>query len=689
MAFDSFQEENSVIAKAEAFLASEPTPQACRAAYLELFRSYKRLFKIERRVLRFSDRNERQLLTLSRSLQHAKQVADAANRSKSHFLANMSHEIRTPMNAIIGFSDLALAMDSPPQVQDYLRKIGNASHSLLQIINDILDFSKIEAGKLTLEPVDFVLQDLFAHLHDLFHDKAAQQGLELVFVPSRVTRLRLTGDVLRLEQILLNLLGNALKFTHRGRVEVRVKLLEKSTPLKVQFAVRDTGIGIHPDALQRLFQPFEQADGSTTRRYGGTGLGLAICKRLTELMGGEIWAESQVGEGSLFCFTVCFTRTARSSTPPVSPPPDCTTFSDPRHMACQIGGAQVLLVEDNPLNQQVAEGILRSIGLLVETVADGREVLRRLELATYDCVLMDIQMPGMDGYETARLIRADARFASLPIIAMTAHAMAGDREKSLAAGMNDHVVKPINRSLLFATLLKWIVPKRRPRPVLYTLLERHPSSLAPAVAGIEVEEVLERLGHDRALLQNLLSEFRRDYASSAEQMRMALTGQREGDQQSAQVLAHTIKGIAGNLAARRLATAARELERAIETQQSEQWPALLEAFSQALAEVITGIDTLQETSKEPQDIESLAVDKLDRAAILPVMQSLLERLAAANARSLERLEQLAPLLSAVSGPARLCWQDLEEQVNRFAFPEAIQSLHRLAEMLGVELIEND
>ncbi|MEO5339055.1 MAG: ATP-binding protein [Magnetococcus sp. MYC-9] len=688
MAFDSLQEENTVIARAEALLAGEPGVQEFRAAYLDLLKAYKRLLRTERRVLRFSDRNERQLLTISQSLQRAKQSAELANRSKSVFLANMSHEIRTPMNAVIGLTDLALASNPSPGMADYLRKIGHASHALLRIINDILDFSKIEAGKMALEPVDFVLHELLVHVRDLLQPKADEQGLALRFVGSRECRARLSGDALRLEQILINLVGNALKFTRRGRVEVEVTTVEKGDPLLVQFAVRDTGIGIHPAQLERLFQPFEQADGSTARKYGGTGLGLAICRRLVEMMGGEIWAESREGSGSTFYFTTRLLRAAHKSRRSKSVQACLAEWQpqEPATITRQIGGARLLLVEDNRLNQQVAVGILQGVGLLVECVTTGREAIRLAQTLAYDGVLMDIQMPDMDGYETTRLMRADERLQRLPIIAMTAHAMAGDREKSLAAGMNDHVVKPINRQQLFATLIKWIAPKQRPRPVLYTLLAddkpSNPLFIHP-IRGMDMEAAMQRFGHSPQLLRTILWELHRDYADAGQEIAAVLVGRRQSDHERARRLVHSIKGIAGNLSAKTLFAVASDLELAIQEQRCAEWPALLDRFNRALRELMAGIGRCKRAEEEAmggRDVSRL----VDLAAAVPVMRVLFDLMQKADARSQKVFDELKPLLAGVDGEARSCLRELEEQVGRFDFPEAVMSLGRLAGVLGVD-----
>ena len=387
-------------------------------------------------------------------LEGAQRAAEAATRAKSEFLANMSHEIRTPMNAILGMSYLALQGPLEARQRNYVEKVHGAAESLLRIINDILDFSKIEAGKLEIESADFALGDVLDQLANLLGVAAEEKGLQLLFELPPDLPTALVGDASRLGQILLNLGNNALKFTERGRVTVAVALVER-TPERatLRFEVRDTGIGMTAQACERLFQPFTQADASTSRRYGGTGLGLAICRHLVERMGGTIGVDSQPGQGSSFHFTLPFGLQPQGS--PAAP-------SGGRQDARQnpragLAGTRVLLVEDNVLNQELACDLLEGAGIEVAVAADGRQALDALERERYDAVLMDCQMPVMDGYEATRALRQRAELKDLPVIAMTANAMAGDREKVIAAGMNDHVAKPIHVDELFAALARWVV----------------------------------------------------------------------------------------------------------------------------------------------------------------------------------------------------------------------------------------
>jgi CheY-like chemotaxis protein len=380
----------------------------------------------------------------------------------------MSHEIRTPMNAIIGMSALALSSTDLTQRQrNYIEKVNVSAVNLLRILNDILDVSKIEAGMMTIELGNFRLDALVSHLAGAMQSKAAEKNIELTFDIAPEVPMALVGDSLRLGQVLLNLVGNALKFTSRGAVAVSVELEEKGNTPGLQedesmlhFRVADTGIGMSPQTLESLFEPFTQADTSTARTYGGTGLGLTISKNLTELMGGRIWVESEAGRGSTFHFTARLRRQPAGADSTAGAPFGAHAADLPDTSTLQ--GARVLLVEDNEINQELASELLTLAGVEVDVASDGQQAIDKLNANRYDAVLMDCQMPVMDGYTAAILLRKDPRFATLPIIAMTANAMSTDIQAALDAGMNDHIAKPIDVADMFTVLLSWIV--RQPTP---------------------------------------------------------------------------------------------------------------------------------------------------------------------------------------------------------------------------------
>lgn len=390
----------------------------------------------------------------------AKEAAEAASRTKSTFLANMSHEIRTPMNAILGLAYLALRQDLPDAQHETFRRIHTAATGLLGIINDILDFSKIEARKLKLEAESFSLMEELRTINEIIRVRAQEKGIDLsCHVDPHVTRVeRLVGDAGRLRQILLNLLGNAIKFTETGGVyfEVSVEALPRATKQSatviLRFSVLDTGIGIAREALHTLFDPFAQADGSITRRFGGTGLGLTISHQLSDAMGGLLEVDSTYGQGSEFTVCIPFSLDTAPSAPSkkAAPPPD---------VHC-LHGRRVLVVEDNEINQIIAVSLLDQVGIVSECADSGQAALAALESQSFDLVLMDIQMPHMDGLEATRRLRARGQskpeLQSLPVVAMTAHAMSEDHAKSLEAGMNDHLTKPINPEHLYATLCRWL-----------------------------------------------------------------------------------------------------------------------------------------------------------------------------------------------------------------------------------------
>jgi PAS domain S-box-containing protein len=388
------------------------------------------------------------------SLSVAKEAAEAASRAKSTFLANMSHELRTPMNAIMGMTGLALRHATDPKLRDQLAKVEQASRHLLGVINDILDISKIEAEHLTLEHVSFGLGEVLENLVSLNGQKAREKGLKLrLDLAPEILGLSMLGDPLRLGQILLNFISNAIKFTEQGSITLHVRVAD-STPNDVllKFEIEDTGIGIAAEDQKRLFTAFEQADGSTTRRYGGTGLGLAINKRLTQMMGGEVGVESQVGVGSTFWFTVRMDKAPN----PVAPAPTFPANSAEASLRTDFAGALVLLAEDEPINQEVSKGLLEDVGLVVDLARDGVEALEMATRTPYRLILMDMQMPNLNGVDATRAIRKDTRNAATPILAMTANAFDEDRKVCLEAGMNDHIPKPIDPNQLFDTLAKWL-----------------------------------------------------------------------------------------------------------------------------------------------------------------------------------------------------------------------------------------
>jgi PAS domain S-box-containing protein len=659
----------------------------------------------------------------------ARQKAEEATQAKSDFLANMSHEIRTPMNGILGMAHLCMKTDLTPRQCDYLQKIDRSAHSLLGIINDILDFSKIEAGKLTMERVEFALEEVFENLTSVVGMRAHEKGLEVLFRIASDTPLHLVGDPLRLQQVLVNLCSNAVKFTKQGEVVVSVKPVRiDDDEVELEFAVSDTGIGMTPDQQARLFRPFTQADSSTTRKFGGTGLGLSISLRLVELMSGQLRLESELGKGSTFRFTArfgCQDRAARphhlaavdlrgtrvlviddnsTSREILKEMLEAMSFevtlatsareglaklttadaSDPfqlvlmdwempaldgltaawiirettslqqrpklilmtaygselmSNQAEQAGllgvlvkpisnsslfntimrafisgapeadtqprvadgerlvdftGLRVLLVEDNEINRELASQLLCDVGIVVSTAQNGREAVEKVTTESFDGVLMDIQMPEMDGYQAVRAIRAQSELAALPIIAMTANAMLVDRAKALDAGMNDHLPKPIDPGELYAAIKRWFKP--------HALVSSPQSGTPPAAItdrevaidyldGIDLVDGLKRVAGNHHLYRNLLLKFRQSQADAAQEIRQALAA---GDRQRAERIAHTIKGIAGSIGAKELQAAAAAVEQRVRDANPAHTQTDLSAFETALRRVVVSIGNLGE-----------------------------------------------------------------------------------------------